>query len=312
MARDRKVLLHLLELGCRDLCIGVFLPVHHTRLQRSKHIRKGHRGGVCTVFLEHLDAPFAIGRAQFDPLQVLGQIDWPDVVGDMPEPIFRKPYDVIPVVVCGSLERVHHGILNAAHMVAVFDDVGHFKNTEQPINRGHHRRGQRKVYLTQLELLQQFLVIAQLRRAKGLNLCLATGFFAHAGGEMVCCCLKQRARFAHMAKPHGDICRHRGHRHKRRHYGCNYCFFHCLPPLVFVSARAVPRLGLSLLCNHYSWSGKAPLPSRTDNVRLRRGRFRTSGPKDPSPPVRPRPGAAHPHRAGPFPRPQGCRSASDH
>ncbi len=247
MAGNREILLHLLELGRRDLGIGVFLPVHHAGLQRGEHVGKGHRRRVGAILLEHLHAPFPVGCAQLDALEILGHVDWTDVVGDVAKPVLGQPNDMIAVVVGGGLERVHHRALNAAHVVAILNDIGHLKNAKETIDRRHHRRGQRKVDLPQLELLQQFLVIAQLRRAKGLNLGLATGFLTHAGGEVVGGRLEKGPRFAHMAKAHGNVCRNCRHRHKGRHHGCEYCFFHCLPPLVFMCARFQPRLGLSLL-----------------------------------------------------------------
>ena len=115
------------------------LTVDGSGLKCGENLREGHRRRVGAVFLEHLHPPRAVRRAELDPFEIAGLIDRPDVVGDVPEAVLGQSHNVIALRVHRVLERAHHLVLNAAHVVAVLDDVRHFENTEQIIDRRHHR-----------------------------------------------------------------------------------------------------------------------------------------------------------------------------
>jgi hypothetical protein len=156
--------------------------------------------GLAPYRLEHLHPPCALRRAQLETCKVFRLVDRAGVVGDVAEAVLEVGQDAVALGLGSSLERVAHGLLDALHVVAVLDDVGHFEHAERVSHRRHHRRGQREGDLAELQLLHQLLVLAQLRRAEHLHFCLVAQCCVGALGELVNGSREQRAGVADMAE----------------------------------------------------------------------------------------------------------------
>src|SRR3546814_8944287 len=81
----------------------------------------------------------------------------------------------------------------------------HLEKTEEIDFRGHHSRGQYHVDGAKLELLQHFLVAAQLAGAKHHDLVFITQFGISAFGELVGTNLEQRARITDVTQLQLDL-----------------------------------------------------------------------------------------------------------
>jgi hypothetical protein len=83
---------------------------------------------------------------------------------------------------------------------AILDEIRHLEHAEQIDLRAHHRRRQRQVEGAELQLLQHFLVAAELAGPEHDDLGLAAELGVGALGELLGRSLEQRARLTDMAE----------------------------------------------------------------------------------------------------------------
>src|SRR6185312_12090181 len=194
-------LLHFLQLRRIDLRERILLAVHHAGLQRGEKLRKLHRARIGAICLEHLDAPLALGHAQLDPLQIGGQLDRPLVVRDVAHAVFPDGEHLEPLLLDRGLDhRPEYFLFDAAHVCAVLDDVVHLENAGDVDLGAHHRRRERHVERTELELLDHLLVAAQLARPVDDHLRLAGKLRVGALREFIRAFLENRAGLTDVAE----------------------------------------------------------------------------------------------------------------
>src|SRR5690606_3933278 len=122
------------------------------------------------------------------------------------------------LVLRGIVEDVAHLLADALDVLAVLDDVGHLEDAEDVRDRAHDRGGQRELHLAELELLQQLLVVAELRRAEDLDFRLVAELLVGAARELLGRGLEQRARLADVTELEHrlGLCAGGGQRHHRK------------------------------------------------------------------------------------------------
>ncbi len=139
-----------------------------------------------------------MGVRSLMPFRSSGLYDGAHVVGDVAEAVLPEAEDLIALGGGSLLEHIAHLHRDALHVVAALDDVGHLEHAEGIGDGTHHRGRQGELHLAELQLLQQLLVVAELRGAEDLHFRRAFQLLVGATGELVGRGLEQRAGLAHM------------------------------------------------------------------------------------------------------------------
>ena len=160
------------------------------------------------------------GTRSLMPLQVGGHVDRPLAVGDVAVAVLPHGEHLQPFLLGFGRElRPEHVLLDAAHVRAVLDQVRHLEHAEEVGFRRHDGRRQRHVDRAELQLLQQFLVAAELARAEHDDLGLVAELGVRAAARTRRRTLEQRTRLADVAELDLGLGRDgSGQQHKRRGY----------------------------------------------------------------------------------------------
>ena len=204
MVRDREEPLHLVEPGGGELRQRVLLPVHHALPQRGEHLAETHRGRAGAERFEEPHPLRILRRAEPDPVQVGGDDDRADIVGDDPEPVLPEGEQRDPVF--GLEERGQFPpdppFGDPLEVRPVLDEERQVEEAELRRERVEHRRGDMHLQGPQPEPFQHLLVLAQLARAEDADVHpagepLLDQFLEMAGGVV-----ERRPREPHMPQPH--------------------------------------------------------------------------------------------------------------